>query len=91
MDYNVTLIASKYKKTLVRKLEGRQESARTLVTGAAQGSRRYYFCKAQLQERTRKAEIQTSERPSTSKCPNVLTGNVFVGRVRTVMNGPYPS
>jgi len=25
MDYNVTLIASKYRKTLVRKLEGCQE------------------------------------------------------------------
>jgi len=74
-----TLIASKYKKTLHGKLKAVKKKCQDAGhTGAAQGSRQYYFCKAQLQERTRKATIQISERPSTSKCPNVLTGNVFV-------------
>ena len=71
----VTLIASKYKKTLHGRLKAVKKKCQD--TGAAQGSRQYYFCKGQLQERTYKAANQTSERPSTSKCPNVLTGNVF--------------
>jgi len=57
-----------------RKIEGCQESARTLAT---QSRPRAAANKGQLQERTYKATNQTSERPSTSKCPNVLTGNVF--------------
>jgi hypothetical protein len=49
------LIASKYKKTLHGKLKAVKKWCQDVGhTGAAHGSR-YYFCKAQLQERTRKA------------------------------------
>jgi hypothetical protein len=91
MDCDVTSIASKYKKTLLRKLKAVKKVPGHWPHRRGQGSRQYYFCTVQLQERTRKAEIQTSERPSISQYPNVLTGNVFVESVRTVMNGPYPS
>ena len=91
MDYNFTLIVSKYKKTLLRNLTAVKKVPGRWPHRRRTGQLPIPRLQSTASRKDTRGGIQTSERPLTSKCPNILTGNVFVERVRTVMNGPYPS